>query len=49
MDIGELRQRWAELSDREKQAWADLNFVLGAKAEVERLLVLAEEKTGENP
>jgi hypothetical protein len=41
--IEELKKRLIELEGLEKQAWANLNFVLGAKEEAQRLLKKMEE------
>jgi len=36
--IEKLEKRFRELIELEKQAWANLNCILGAKAEVEEMI-----------
>jgi hypothetical protein len=36
MDLESARKRLGELAEQEKQAWAQLNFICGARAELER-------------
>lgn len=41
--LDQLKQRYAELVQSEKQRWADLGSIVGAKEEVERFIKLIEE------
>lgn len=47
MTLEELKARIAQLTEQEKKAWAELNYLCGARAELERLV--AAEESQEEP
>lgn len=46
MNAEQIAARIAELTEKEKRCWAELNYVCGARAELERILAELQRDDG---